>query len=147
MKNKGYEKIFKPIEKDSPIILDYANLFLERFNPIFKRNNQKLVVEIKHTNQIIGLFFKLVPLGSKNTSIKLTQEKNTKILKFLSSLSIEKITDRLFIQKDIRGFEEDGFYIIKPNERKLWHKAIGHLDANEFVDAILTAGKKRRFNV
>ncbi len=147
MRHKGYERIFNPIKLESQTISDYANLFLERFNPIYKKNNQKLVVEVKHTNQIIGLFFNLIPLNSKEASIKLTEEKNTIILEFLSSLGVEKITDQLFIQKDIRGFEENGFYLIKPNEQKLWHKAIGHLDVDEFMDAILIAGKKSKFNV
>lgn len=147
MKHKGYERMFSPLKLESETISEYINLFFERFNPVFKKNNQKLVVEVKHTNQIIGLFFKLIPLNSKGTSIKLTKEKNTIILEFLTSLGIEKITDRLFIQKDIRGFEENGFYIIKPNEQKLWHKAIGHLDVDEFMDAILVAGKKGKFNV
>ena len=147
MKHKGYERMFSPLKLESETISKYVNLFFERFNPVFKKNNQKLVVEVKHTNQIIGLFFKLIPLNSKDTSIKLTNEKNTIILEFLTSLGIEKITDRLFIQKDIRGFEENGFYLIKPNEQKLWHKAIGHLDVDEFMDAILVAGKKNKFNV
>jgi hypothetical protein len=147
MKHKGYERIFSPIKLDRKNIPNYINLFLERFNPIYKKNNQKLVVEVKHTNQIIGLFFKLVSLESKKTSIKLTHENNTAILEFLSSIGVERITDRLFIQKDIRGFEENGFYIIKPNEKKLWHKAIGHLDVDEFMDAILRAGRKSKFDV
>ncbi len=147
MKHKGYENIFNPLKLESETISEYINLFFERFNPVYKKLNQKLVVEVKHTNQIIGLFFKLIPFKSKEASIKLTEEKNTIILEFLFSLGIEKITDQLFIQKDIRGFEENGFYIIKPNERKLWHKAIGHLDVDEFMDAILVAGKKGKFNV
>ncbi len=147
MKHKGYERIFKPLKLENDIISEYINLFFERFNPVYKKLNQKLVVEVKHTNQIIGLFFKLVPLNTKEVSIKRSEEKNTSILAFLSSIGVEKVTDRLFIQKDIRGFEENGFYIIKPNEQKLWHKAIGHLDVNEFMDAILLAGKKAKFNV
>ncbi len=147
MKHKGHEKIFNPLKLEDKTITEYTNLFLERFNPVYKKKNQKLVVEVKHTNQIIGLYFKLIPLNSKDASIKLTKEENTIIFEFLSSLGIEKITDRLFIQKDIRGFEENGFYIIKPNEQKLWHKAIGHLDVDEFMDAILIAGKKSKFNV
>jgi len=59
----------------------------------------------------------------------------------LIKISSEKITDRLFVQKDIRGFEKDYFYVFKPNERRLWHKAIAYLDAEEFMDAILRAGR------
>jgi hypothetical protein len=60
------------------------------------------------------------------------------------ALGATKITDQLFIQKDIRGFEKDYFYVFKPNERRLWHKVAGHLDVNEFADAILRAGREAK---
>ncbi|MFN5983991.1 MAG: Eco57I restriction-modification methylase domain-containing protein [Fluviicola sp.] len=147
MKHNGFEKIFNSLPKVSQELNDYVNLFLERFKESFKKNNQTLVVEIYHTNQIIGLFFKLVSIKEKVEPISYVQTNNDEVLKSLAALGNEKITDRLFIQKDIRGFEKEGFYIVKPNEKRLWHKAIGHLDVNEFTDAILTAGKKHTFNV
>lgn len=147
MKHEGYERIFRPLNPDSKILTEYTNLFLERLTGIYKKSGQILVVEVKHTNQLIGLFFKLAPLSQKVDLINCTETDSTKLLQFLSALGNEKITDRLFIQKDIRGFEENGFYIVKPNEQRLWHKAIAYLDLNEFVDAILTAGKKEVHNV
>ena len=141
MRHKGHEHIFKPLKFQSRPIKDYVELFLDSFNDVYNRINQKLTVTIRHTDQIIGLFFKV---SASNSSNQITWEKanNDEIIQLLSSIGIEKITDRLFVQKDIRGFEKDGFYIIKPNEQKLWHKAIAHLDKNEFVDALLVAGKK-----
>lgn len=147
MKHKGFEKIFNPLQKESQELNQYINLFLERFKESFKNNNQTLVVEIHHTNQLIGLFFKLVSVKEQYERISYPQTNNNEVLKTLAKLGNEKITDRLFIQKDIRGFKNDGFYIVKPNEKRLWHKAIAHIDLNEFTDAMLTAGKKHDFNV
>jgi len=147
MKHEGYENIFKPIQSGDKTLKDYVNLFLNRFNGVYEATNQKLVSEIHYTNHVIGVFFKLVPITDKvklETHIKV---ENSQILQTLSTLGNVQITDRLFIQKDIRGFEKNGFYIVKPNEKRLWHKAIAHLDLNEFTDAILTAGKKHTFNV
>lgn len=147
MKHKGFEKIFNPLRKESQELHDYINLFLERFKESFNKNHQKLVVTIHHTNQIIGLFYKLVPITEYFEPISYVQTNNDEVLKTLVKLGNEKITDRLFIQKDIRGFEKDGFYIVKPNEKRLWHKAIAHLDLNEITDAMLIAGKKQTFDV
>jgi hypothetical protein len=58
------------------------------------------------------------------------------------TLSCEKITDRLYVQKDVRDFEKDGFYIFKPNERRLWHRAIAYKDADDFADAMLKAKRQ-----
>ena len=66
---------------------------------------------------------------------------NSEILSFLAKIGSERVTDKLFVQKDIRGFEKEYFYIVKPNEKRLWHKALGYLDVNEFADAILKAGR------
>ena len=88
-------------------------------------------------------FLKVVSDNAKNKKkIHWSKKDNDTFLQEISNLGIEKISEKLFIQKDIRGFEKESFYIIKPNEKKLWHKAIAYLDVNEFVDAMLRAGKK-----
>ena len=68
------------------------------------------------------------------------------VLKSLAnSLSISQITNakdsehNLFIQKDIKGFEKNSFYIIKPNEYKCWHRAMAWYDVAEFKEAIQKA--------
>jgi hypothetical protein len=142
MKHRGHQSIFNSLDSKSDVISQYAQLFFNRFNSAYNKIGEKLVVEIKYTKQVMGLFFKVVSLNNDIQSIKQESVDNSNILEHIHSLGIEKVTDRLFIQKDIRGFEENGFYIVKPNEYKLWHKAIAHIDANEFMDAILVAGNK-----
>ena len=62
------------------------------------------------------------------------------LFKILSSnLSITKKTNDLFIQKDIKGFENNSFYIIKPNEYKCWHRAMAWYDVAEIKEAIESA--------
>lgn len=147
MKTEGFENSLKPIDIDSKTLSSYIELFLNNFNEIYKRIDQQLVVEIKYNKHLIGLFFKLVPINSDVNNKSQSIQENTTILELLSALGVEKITDKLFIQKDVRGFENDGFYIVKPNEKRLWHKAIAHLDVNEFKDAILIAEKHTTLNV
>lgn len=137
-------KLFSTINIVDEIFNNYASVFVERFKSKLEKEDKKFVVEIWHTNQIVGMFFKLVPASSFKNAIVLVnkQDSDWEILSLLTKISSEKVTDKLFVQKDIRGFEKDYFYIFKPNERRLWHKAIGYLDVNEFADAILKAGKK-----
>jgi methylase of polypeptide subunit release factors len=42
----------------------------------------------------------------------------------------------LYVQKDIKGFEQDGLYIVKPNEYKCWHRAMAWYDLVEIKEAI-----------
>jgi hypothetical protein len=72
------------------------------------------------------------------------------ILKRLANnLSISQITNaedsqnNLFLQKDIKGFEKESFFIIKPNEFKCWHRAMAWYDVAEFKEEIQKAELKR----
>jgi 16S rRNA G966 N2-methylase RsmD len=142
MKHKGYEqKLFSSILFRDKLLEDYTNIFLSRFAASFREKHLK--AEIWHTVNIVGIFFKVVPNNFPDQqTIEWQQKTNDMLLHKIVSLGIEKVTEELFIQKDIRGFEKKGFYIIKPNEKRLWHKAIGYLDVDEFMDAILKAGKE-----
>jgi len=67
------------------------------------------------------------------------------VLKRIGNLSISQITNNtdktknLFMQKDIKGFEQNSFYIIKPNEYKCWHRAMAWYDIAEFKAEIENA--------
>lgn len=137
------ELIFSKLRFKDDILKKYASVFLKRFKSVIGKTDKKFIVEIWVTDQIIGMFFKTIqsPDFTENICWENKQGQDISVLAFLSKLGSEKITDRLFIQKDIRGFEKDYFYIIKPNEKKLWHKAIAFWDVNEFADAILKAGR------
>jgi len=139
--------LFKPLKANDRYLDKYISLFLNKFNHIYNKSDLKLIVQVRRSDQIIGLFFHLIQSSENADTVEYIEADNSDILQMISVLGNERITDRLFIQKDIRGFKKTGFYIVKPNERKLWHEAIAYLDLNEFMDAILTAGKKHTFNV
>ena len=137
-------KLHSPLPFGSPVLNEYAKLFLERFKPNMAKSSKKFHVEIWHTPQIVGMFFK-VDSDTLLTPQEINwQNKNDDagLLSFLIQLGTEKITEKLFVHKDIRGFEKEYFYVFKPNEKHLWHKAIGFLDVNEFMDSILIAAKR-----
>lgn len=143
MKRKEYEKeLFQPLKIEDPFLTNYAEVFLNRFRNSFEKNDKKFTLQILRSNYIIGMFFRVTNKSNNKKPISWEKTSDDNLLIKLSSLGYQKITESLFIQKDIRGFEKDGFYIVKPNEKKLWHKAIAYLDVEEFVNAILLAGRE-----
>lgn len=121
----------------------YIQPYLKKFDEVYELDEKELTVEVQISNQLIGVFFKISDKNRIDSKIKwseLTDYQN--FLKFLHRLGVEKITDQLFVRKDVRGFEKEGFYVVKPNERMLWQAAIGYLDMYEFVDAILIEARK-----
>jgi hypothetical protein len=140
MEHKGFTKLFLPIKEKDKYLAEYANLFIERFAPIFAKSSKKFVVRIMVSPKIIAMFFEVTDGVITNIPIIWESFTDNNMMKLTIGLSTEKMSDKLFIQKDIRGFEKERFYIIKPNEKRLWHKAIGYMDVEEFMDAILTVG-------
>jgi len=144
--DKQRSKLFDTITFEDDILESYASLFVERFKTKLDTKENKFVVEVWHTPQIVGMLFKMVPTNQYTQNIKWENKQGSEweLLSFLIKISSEKITDKLFVQKDVRGFEKDYFYIFKPNEKRLWHKAIAYLDINDFTDAILKEGRNEK---
>ena len=138
VKSKEYQHIFDAMPQDDKMLKDYAYVYINHFAKSFNRNGKRFVVEILHSNSVIGMYFKVI--DEKKITNEIIQRKDDTVLSIMARLSSEKITEELFVQKDIRGFERDCFYIFKPNEKRLWHKAIAYLDVEEFADAMLRVG-------
>ncbi len=135
--------VTRPIQREEAILKEYAHVFIDKFGESFNRNGHRFVAEIIYDLRYIGIFFRVI--DEKDYVNEIVERNNSgeePLLPTVISLSSEKITDRLYVQKDVRDFEKDGFYIFKPNERRLWHRAIAYKDADDFADAMLKT--KRR---
>lgn len=122
--------------KDS-VLKEYVKVFLNEFDNIYE--DEYIQAEIYYLEHFIAINF---VFHSEIVENKITFNDNmetAEVLKLLADkLSISQITNttdptkNLFIQKDIKGFEDNSFYIIKPNEYKCWHRAMAWYDVAEF---------------
>lgn len=136
-KEQKYKIAFNQLKYKDEKLKEYVNIFIKHYSNIYKQNNLHFKVEILWDKYAIGIYFKVL---KEKPDEDITWKKEPDIKNFLK-LSSGETVENLFIQKDIKGFESDGFYVVKPNEYKNWHKAIGYLDFYEFDDAILKAGR------
>ncbi len=146
---QDYVTSFTKFGRDKTQILkDYADVYLQEFGKIY--DDEFIQVEIYQLDHFIAMNFVLY--DAPIDKIKFIREKNTEqqVLNILANnLSISQITNskdskhNLFIQKDIKGFEKNSFYIIKPNEYKCWHRAMAWYDVAEFREAIQKAEYER----
>lgn len=133
-------QLFKALNAKDTMLKEYAQVYIDRFANSFNRNGKRFMVEILYSSQVIGMYFKVIDESMFIDDIVFTSD-NKNLLPIIIVLSSNKLTDALFVQKDVRGFEKEYFYIFKPNEKRLWHRAVAHLDVNEFDDAMLRAGR------
>ncbi|WP_345991340.1 DNA methyltransferase [Chryseobacterium sp. Chry.R1] len=130
------------------VLESYANIYIKEFEKIYY--DEFVKIEIFPMRHFIAMNFIITDIKPK-TKIYYHQNSNEKevLEKLANNLSIEKITNsrdpskNLYIQKDIKGFESDSFYIIKPNEYKCWHPAMAWYDVAEFKQAIQEAELER----
>ncbi len=95
MKHKGYENCYKPIKFNDSSLSEYATIFIKRFKSKIETDNKKFVVEIWHTTQIVGMFFKLIPISQYTKNIIWHNKKNSDLetLSLLTNISSDKLPD------------------------------------------------------
>ena len=132
LKEGENSRAINKLKENDDVLKAYAQVFVNYFKPHFNNN---FGVEVYQTPYCVAMRF-----YNTNDSIKkpiaFKDKSMNEVLNWMYQLGIEKVMDKLFIQKDVRGFEKDAFYIIKPNEYKCWHKAVAYLDAYEFGQVI-----------
>jgi len=138
----------KEVDSDIKFLKKYADIYIEEFEKIY--NDEFMQIEIYPLKHFIAMSFRFLKTKPEQKIIYSPNIEVKDILRNLANkLSISQITNsldtvkNLFIQKDIKGFEKNSFYIIKPNEYKCWHRAIAWYDVAEFKDKIEKAEIKR----
>lgn len=123
------------------VLRNYADIYIQEFEKIY--DDEFVQIEIYPLDYFIAMNFIFLSEKPSEKIIYPNKKSEKEVLNRLAnSLSISQITDakdsehNLFIQKDIKGFEKDSFYIIKPNEYKCWHRAMAWYDVAEFKETI-----------
>lgn len=132
------------VDDNIELLKKYAEVYLDEFSKIYI--DEHIQVEIYPLKHFIAMNFIMKEEKSDDPIIYSKNKNVESVLKTLANkLSISEIVNtkdiekNLFIQKDIKGFEDNSFYIIKPNEYKCWHRAMAWYDVAEFKDAIQEA--------
>ena len=129
-------QITRKVQSQEDILQQYVNVFISEFESLY--TNEYLKADVYALDYFIAINFVFQnekPPSIINFVSDVTDE--AAIFKILSNnISITKKVQNLYIQKDIKGFEANSFYIIKPNEYKCWHRAMAWYDVAEIKTAI-----------
>lgn len=134
----------KHVDKDLDLLSKYAEVYLKEFGEIY--TDEFIQVEIYALKHFIAMNFVMKDKKPKKQIVFAENKDIKRVLNILANkLSITEVIsttnpeNNLYVQKDIKGFDENSFYIIKPNEYKCWHRAMAWYDVAEFKDAIQKA--------
>jgi type I restriction-modification system DNA methylase subunit len=120
-------------------LLRYARIFYNHFSEVYNEGGEYFQVNVYRMMYFTAMTFNIVttpPVPGEEILFP-TKTTGEDFLKTLGqTFSIYQQSSEIFLQKDVKGFEEDFFYIIKPNEFKCWHAALAYYDLAEFVKDI-----------
>jgi len=130
------DRILKKVSNNEDTLTAYASVFFTEFETIY--SDEYMSLEVYNLDHFIALNFVFSKEKPAERIHYETKEKDewTVLKKIAHSTTISQISKDLFIQKDIKGFENDSFYIIKPNEYKCWHRALAWYDLAEIKQMI-----------
>lgn len=128
--------VIKPIGKNDGIIKAYADVFFSELEPFYP--NEHISVEVYKLDHFIALNFVFsTEKPIEKIEYKTREKDEWAILKKIAqTASVSQLSKDIFIQKNVIGFEENSFYIIKPNEYKCWHRAMAWYDVAEIKQLI-----------
>jgi len=136
--NKKIQK--KLVGKVSHRILEsYASVFYEHYSAIYN-GPEFFQIEIYCVKYFIAMNFKIVgkePSLEERIIFKSNTEEEAILKSIAEKVSLYKVANDIFMQRDVKGFEDDSFYIIKPNETRCWHIAMARIDLSEFIDRFM----------
>ena len=124
------------------VLQKYAEVYLNEIGNLYE--DEFIQIEIYILDYFIAMNFVLLNVEPEEKIIYPKDKFDEKevLQRLADNLSISQITNtrdplkNLYLQKDIKGFENNSFYIIKPNEYKCWHRAIAWYDVAEFRNTI-----------
>ncbi len=141
-KNKSFKNIraninlYRPYKKvEESEITDYINIFKEHFSSFHNGGEKGYInARIFQSENILAIEFYIDKKQYKDIKIN---ESNNNTLEILLSFGFQKISNELFIQKEVKILKSKTFSVLKLNQYKYWHKAIARFDALEFTEAML----------
>jgi len=117
---------------------EYARLFINHFSKFHDNDeNGYFQVEIYSTSAIVAMNFKIISQRPDNIIIWENDSESGIVIELLAGIAFQKVSNYLFIQKDVKGIRKNSFYVIKPNQYKYWHRAIARLDIVEFENSMV----------
>jgi hypothetical protein len=142
LQGKNNQVPFSPMTEEA--LNRYASLYVEHFSNFHNsKENGYVQVDIYQTPHIVGMNFKIVSHKPGEIFVWKKDIESEKVIEKVAGMAFQKVSNKLFIQKDIKGINKDSFYVIKPNQHKYWHPAVARLDIVEFENSMMESHLNR----
>ncbi len=134
------KKLSLSSKADEDYLKNYAQIFYNHFGQVYNSDREYFQIKIFVFEYFVAMQFCIVSEKPTQENQIIFNTENNDISSFLnrlaSNLTIYEISEDVFMQQNLRGSEEDFFYLIKPNQLKSWHRAKARTDLMGFIEEI-----------
>lgn len=119
-------------------LIKYSECFEEQFSLIYERIGKHVSITLyPDVLKKFSVFELCVCDGKPEQKIKVSNIPDSN-KEFMSRFCVFSYNDMFYQLRDVIHFEEESFFIVKPNYYKNWHPAIAELDLADAMDQIMS---------
>lgn len=126
------------------LLRSYADTFCRALNKALLMHNYRVVSTIYVGDWALEVIaFTLLPLSQPSESITIIDDSKRllELLKKLDNMVLKQTNESLYIKKNLRIFEGNTFYLVKPTEKRFWTKSMALNDSDKNIKEILKGFK------
>lgn len=119
-------------------LMAYSKCFEKQFSLIFERIGKYISITLyPDVLNRFSIFELSISDKQSDPKLKISNIVDTN-RELLTKFCVFKYNDKFHQMKDVIYFDENSFFIIKPNNYKYWHPAIAELDLADVIDQIMS---------
>jgi hypothetical protein len=126
------EDKFNRDQVNQEILNQYISKFTQNIQVIFKSYKNKFIHQVYTNNKFVVVYF--TDASNISTTDNILNDNIKTTIQATFDLSIESITNDIAFKRNIFGINQNSFYIIKPNQKSIFHPLNARLDAKAFIN-------------
>ncbi len=125
-----------PISSENPETFGYINVVCNELNNFISNENTAVNARIFKSLHFSPLCICVLTFENLKRNIEVidSDREFSEVLKRINEFTLQEYAQNIYVKKQIRFYDNDRIYIIKPNQRRFWTHSQGFEDA----DSILT---------
>ena len=131
----------KPIAKQNPETVLYAKMLCDEINEFLNYGDYKVnakIYKVSPHTPLCMVALKFVNIEAV-TSPEIVDSKNDfeKNLTKINKYTLQEYSQNIYVRKQIRYYDDDTIFIIKPNQKRFWTQSQGIEDANTIISELI----------
>lgn len=139
LKRKQRSCVRRPSEEQ---LASYADRICLQLNDLVRHDGRKLGVTayvLPMGDGLCGVRFSMKRLADHRSAVRIRSAEGNAILAHIGEHLRSAVADHIYVQRDLRVYDDENFWVIKPAEDRLWSEAAALVDADLVVAEHLEA--------